>query len=363
MKSEEQYKNIIIVTNLRIGDFVWATSALSLIKNYDKNIKITLVVHKAYVPLISKSLNIDNIITINNKLFMCDNKIVRYIYKIYWCFISFFKFKANNTVIFLVQFKAMTIASKYLYRIKNIIGPDTFVFGHNIKNPDTKHYSQIIKMPPDSDRTHMSVRYQTIIRSVFPTYNLALPVIADTSYLADEAKKLIGMTKKYKIALCTRGVDKQKIWDIENVKSVIGQLNNITNVTFFIIGTGAEAQKEAVKLISDLPDISIKNITGKTSLLLLKEFFKNIDLLISVDTGVVHIASVVNTPLIALYGQGLPEQFRPLNPKAISLCSYRNCSPCNINVSQGKTCQNNLLCLKDISADIIVDSAKKLLNI
>lgn len=294
---------------------------------------------------------------------MCNNKILRYLYKIYWCLTNFFKFKGEDTVLFLDQFKAMAVASKYLYGIKNIIGPDTFVFGYGIKNSDTKYYNEIIKMPPDSDRTHMSVRYQTIIRSIFPTYNLALPVIADTSHLADEVKKLTGITKKYKIALCTRGVDKQKIWDIENVKSVIRQLNNITDVTFFIIGNGTEAQKEAVKLISDLANISIKDITCKTSLLLLKEFFTNIDLLISVDTGVVHIASIVNTPIVALYGQGLPEQFRPLNHKAISLCSYRDCSPCNINVSKGKTCQNNLLCLKDISADTISDSAKKLLNI
>jgi hypothetical protein len=31
-----KYKNIVILADAGIGDFIWATSALSLIKDYDK---------------------------------------------------------------------------------------------------------------------------------------------------------------------------------------------------------------------------------------------------------------------------------------------------------------------------------------
>ena len=38
-----KFKDVIIFSFLGLGDFVWATSAISLIKQYDKNIKVTLI--------------------------------------------------------------------------------------------------------------------------------------------------------------------------------------------------------------------------------------------------------------------------------------------------------------------------------
>ena len=47
------YKKILVRANTGgIGDFVWATSAISLVKQYDTNIKITLIISDIFIPLI-----------------------------------------------------------------------------------------------------------------------------------------------------------------------------------------------------------------------------------------------------------------------------------------------------------------------
>ena len=40
---KNKFKNIVVFTAAGIGDFVWATSAISLIKQFDKSISITLI--------------------------------------------------------------------------------------------------------------------------------------------------------------------------------------------------------------------------------------------------------------------------------------------------------------------------------
>ena len=82
------------------------------------------------------------------------------------------------------------------------------------------------------------------------------------------------------------------------------------------------------------------------------------DLLISIDTGVVHIAAAVNTPVISLCGPTLPTHSAPVYHKGVSLFSGRSCSPCDIN---NKICKD-MKCLKDISSDMLVEEVRKILK-
>ncbi len=118
---ENKYKDVIIFSFLGLGDFVWATSAISLIKQYDKNIKVTLITFDSFFKLIDTKYLADDVILINNKLFNYKYKLVRYIYKCYWFIKTFFKLYKRETIIFLDISKALGFASKYIYKIKNII--------------------------------------------------------------------------------------------------------------------------------------------------------------------------------------------------------------------------------------------------
>ena len=147
-----KYNNIVILADAGIGDFVWATSALSLIRQYDKNIEITLITCDKYVELIDKSLKINKIITTNNRYYVSRNKFVRIIYKLFWSLKNFKYFYKKDAFLILDISMFFAITAKYLYRIKNIIGPDNFSFGYNIPNNSSKFYTKKVKMPKDSDR-------------------------------------------------------------------------------------------------------------------------------------------------------------------------------------------------------------------
>jgi len=358
-----KFKDVIIFSFLGLGDFVWATSAISLIKQYDKNIKLTLITFDSFYNLIDSNLVDDNIL-INSKLFNYKCKIVRYIYKLYWFFKTFFYLYKRETIIFFDISQALGFASKYVYKIKNIIGPNNHQFGFNIKNSASKYYTQIINLPSDKDRLHCMIAYQLIVRSLFPTYNLSIPKLKDTEYLFEKInEKYLKNTKKYKVALCLSGNGKNRYWEINNFVKLMDEIEKIKReVSFFVVGSGEKHLEEAKQLIAKSKNKNIINLINQTSLLEIKELLKNIDLLISVDTGLVHIASVYNKNIICLYGQSLPERSGAVNSNSVRMCSYRECSPCTDGKQlKNKICKNPL-CMQDITPEMVMEKIREILN-
>jgi lipopolysaccharide heptosyltransferase II len=70
------------------------------------------------------------------------------------------------------------------------------------------------------------------------------------------------------------------------------------------------------------------NLAGKTSLLQLVALLKQADLLITGDSGPMHIAAAVGTPLIAIHGPTDPELSGPVSPVATVVRDKIWCSPC-----------------------------------
>ncbi|MBA2286793.1 MAG: lipopolysaccharide heptosyltransferase II [Ktedonobacteraceae bacterium] len=70
------------------------------------------------------------------------------------------------------------------------------------------------------------------------------------------------------------------------------------------------------------------NLAGKTSLGQLAALLQRADLLISGDSGPMHIAAAVGTPLIAIHGPTDLAQSGPVSPDATVLRSDIWCSPC-----------------------------------
>ncbi len=157
MDNTSKHTNIIFFTAAGIGDFIWASSALSLIKNYNPAIKILLVAFDSNIRIADKKLEYDKLILINKKYFSSKNILIRYVYKILFCIINYKKFRKYETILFMDQLSWFSFITKYFFRIKNIIGPDLAWFGYNIKNSDAKYYTKTIPMPADSNRVHMSV--------------------------------------------------------------------------------------------------------------------------------------------------------------------------------------------------------------
>ena len=106
----------------------------------------------------------------------------------------------------------------------------------------------------------------------------------------------------------------------------------------------------------------VTDLTGKLSLKELAETLKRCDLLISNDSGPVHVGAAVGTPVISLFGRnkaGLsPRRWRPLGQGHVVIQKDVGCAVCLAH-----ECTIDFECLKAITVEDVLDSARRLLTV
>ena len=85
------------------------------------------------------------------------------------------------------------------------------------------------------------------------------------------------------------------------------------------------------------------------------------DLIVSVDTGIVHLAAVSNIPTISFYGVSLPIKSGGINPKFVAMSSNEDCSPCDEKYYDNTLSCKYAKCLYNITPDIVFNKIKEIL--
>ena len=98
--------------------------------------------------------------------------------------------------------------------------------------------------------------------------------------------------------------DQVKQWPLENFVELSKRLAKELGKKVLVVG-GKEEEERGLEKFSDLGN-NISNITGKTSLMELAAVLKKSRLLISGDSGPVHLASAVGTPVLTIFRDDLP---------------------------------------------------------
>ena len=115
------------------------------------------------------------------------------------------------------------------------------------------------------------------------------------------------------------------------------------------------------QIIAHLPQVQQKNghnLAGKTKLVEAIDLMALARLVISNDSGLMHIAAALQLPLIAIYGSSSPQYTPPLTDQAEILHTDIECRPCF-----KKTCQfGHLKCLTELKPERAISSIAKLLN-
>lgn len=122
-------------------------------------------------------------------------------------------------------------------------------------------------------------------------------------------------------------------------------------ITTLISGT-ADERPIAERVATD----EAQNLAGKTGLPSMTALMEAAQLLVCTDTGPVHIAAAVGTPVLGLYGPTNPTNTAPYAVDSeVHLIRHEfDCSPC-YGSPRHKTCANNI-CMQAISVDEVLDA-------
>jgi len=131
-----------------------------------------------------------------------------------------------------------------------------------------------------------------------------------------------------------------------------------------IVLTGARADRAAADAIRTglAPSVSVIDLVGQPDLVTLAAVMSRLDLLITPDTGPMHLAAVLDTPLVAIFGPSSPERWGPLSSRCRIVRVDLWCSPCNRIRRPPERCVGHTPdCLEAIQVDDVVRAAADLL--
>ena len=114
-----------------------------------------------------------------------------------------------------------------------------------------------------------------------------------------------------------------KRWPLERYAEVA---NAVPGVEWMLVG--APAEKTMGEQLSSMLRVQHVNLVGKTSLSELIEHLRACTLLVTNDTGTMHLAAALGVPTVSIFGSTEPILTGPLGPQHSLVRSHVACSPC-----------------------------------
>lgn len=361
--SERSCDNILVRGVNWVGDAVMTMSALRALKLANNNSRITLLVKPWVSPLFEKDPNIDEIILYEDEYKSIKGKIrlSRILKEKEFCM----------AVLFQNAFDAAILA--FLAGIPERIGYSRDGRGLIL--------TKKIAFDDNSKKLHHIDYYLNLLdRSGFKTKR-DQPWMYLTIDERVEARNRLKNLKRPLIAInpgATYGSSKR--WHPERFAEVAVRVINELNGSVVVLGGPSETgiAEEIINAIEDkkirsyentilnnatsqLPNFPtsqlLLNLSGKTSLRELASVISECDLLVTNDSGPMHVGYAVGTSIVAIFGSTSSEHTGPVGKNDIAIRKDVECSPC----FERECKKNNLKCMDLITADEVFGSVKKLI--
>jgi len=125
-----------------------------------------------------------------------------------------------------------------------------------------------------------------------------------------------------------------------------------------LVGSNSGAG-EAAKIAHLVP--ASVNLFGKNTLAQTAVLIKNSLLLVTMDSGLMHLAYALGTPTVSLFGSGIQKKWAPRGKRHITINKNVPCSPCT-RFGYTPQCKNSLKCIKSITVEEVVQAVKKIID-
>jgi ADP-heptose:LPS heptosyltransferase len=109
---------------------------------------------------------------------------------------------------------------------------------------------------------------------------------------------------------------------------------------------GVEADRGAAEVIATRLDGQCENLVGKTTLAELIERLKECRLVLTNDTGAMHLAAHLGVPVIAIFGSTEQRLTGPLGRHCRVIRHYVSCSPCFL-----RECPMDFRCMHGVTVE------------
>lgn len=336
--SKKNFKNILIVRTDRIGDFLLNIPLILNLKMSFPQSKITAIVSESIDDLTKNIPYVDEFIVFNSKFKNMLGKLR---------LVNLLMHKKFDLAIISNPSKEFNWIV-YLSGIPNRVGYDrksSFLLTHKIKDAKNQGIKHEIEYNLD------------LLKPLGINSRIVNPFLVINKQDRQFTKDMLNNNgldlSKKNIVIQSQSSNLAKNWPKEYFANLADKLIEELDANIIFIGSKEECEK--VDQILSLMRNKALNLSGKINLNQLAGLLKRADLLVTNDSGPMHIAACVGTPIVAIFGRNIPgvsaRRWGPWGKNNAVLHKDLNCNPCLDN-----NCSYQFRCLKLISSAEVFDA-------
>jgi heptosyltransferase I len=204
------------------------------------------------------------------------------------------------------------------------------------------------------DEVHAVDRYLAVARAL----GLAEPKAADHLPVSEEARASVlrrlaeeGVAEGEPLLIVAAHARwETKQWPGERFAQVIEMAHAQTGARAVLVGSGAagDISREVARAAAKARPVDLVN---RTSLRELVALIAGARAMVTNDSGPMHVAAAVGTPVVAIFGPTHPERTGPYGPGHRVLSQQSTCSPCFRRQCLFARGPQALCCLKNVAAE------------
>lgn len=124
-----------------------------------------------------------------------------------------------------------------------------------------------------------------------------------------------------------------------------------------VVLLGDRADEESAQAIAAAAPERVHNLTGQTTIAQAAAIIAGAKLVVANDSGLMHIAGYLGTPVVGIFGSTSPVWTHPLGKRSGVITAHTPCSPCF-----EKSCRyGHYTCLKSITPEAVAQCATEVL--
>lgn len=342
LRPPQAAERVLVIKFFGLGSILLATSALALIKKSLPLSKISFLSFEANRGLLERLPLISEVLTIN------PSRTWRFLSDILATIVHI----ETNKYDIVFDFEFFSKFSTGLTGLSGAHHRVGFALPTMWRNLNLTHSVPIDK------RSHVSHAFSSQVESLLnvgEASGLLAPILREADTIS--MLQRVNPNGKPLVVINVNAGDTflERRWSPDRFVQLVDRLGGNSSCEFYFIGKSSERTYVQAIIDTTISPSRCRNVAGLLTVPELAALLLRSQILISNDSGPLHLGSALGIPTIGLFGPEDPAFYGPLGRKSYSIYKHISCSPCmNIYAAKAFHCPYNAKCMGQIDVDEVV---------
>ena len=317
--------NILIVKTSAIGDVLHTLPSLWSLRAHFPEAHITWLVEESAADLLIGHPAVNRVLVAHRKTWLADLRAAR-VARALSGFADFVRELRGTRYDLVIDFQGLLKSALWVLLAKGVRKAG---FGRGMEHAEHSYLVLNERVPAVDMDQHAIDRSLLLLKALgVPTVEVryALPVSAQHEAEAEALLKACDVGPKDRIvAINPMARWPTKLWEADSFAALADRLEG---EGFRVVFTGGGEDGPALDDIGRFMRERQRRVDGKTSLKTLAALYRRTQVVVTTDSGPMHLAAAVGTSVVALFGPTAPWRTGPYGPTHIVLRAGLTCSPC-----------------------------------